>query len=90
MPFIKPRTRGKEFARLITLLEHENYETLHAYAQFIGEPVDYILNQLVDTALAKDKEYVAWRATHPQACAPKPVVKRSKRTHSLRPVAAQG
>jgi hypothetical protein len=51
MPVIRPRTRGKEFVRLITLLEQQNFETLHAYAQFIGEPVDYVLNQLVDTVL---------------------------------------
>ena len=72
MPLIKPRTRGKEFVRLITSLEQENFEALHAYAQFIGEPVEYVLNQLVDTVLAKDKEYVAWRATHPQSYVPKP------------------
>jgi len=72
MPLIKPRTRGKEFARLITRLEHETNETLHAYAQFLGEPVEYVLNQLIDTVLAKDKEFVTWRAANPQSCVPRP------------------
>ena len=91
MPVIKPRTRGKDFVRLIALLEQENYQTVHAYAQFIGEPVDYVLNQLVDTVLAKDKEYAAWRATHPQSYATKPAsTKKSKMPNALRPVAAHG
>ena len=72
MPLIKPRTRGKAFARLTTRLEHETNETLYAYAQFLGEPVEYVLNQVIDTVLAKDKEFVTWRAEHPQSCVPRP------------------
>ena len=64
MSVIKPRTRGKELIRHITRLDRENYETLFAYAQFLGEPADYVVNQLVETVLARDKEYVAWRAQH--------------------------
>jgi len=91
MPVIKPRTRGKEFVRLITLLEQENYEALHAYAQFIGEPVDYVLNQLVDTVLVKDKEYVAWRATHPHSYVPKPGASKKPQTTAVaRPIAVHG
>jgi hypothetical protein len=71
MPLIKPRTRGKQFVRLVTRLERETNETLYAYAQFLGEPVEYVLNQLIDTVLAKDKEYVAWRAEHPQSFVPR-------------------
>ncbi|SRR6266545_3827952 len=67
MPLIKPRTRGKEFIRLVTRLERETNETLYAYAEFLGEPVEYVLNELIDTVLAKDKEFVAWRAKHPQS-----------------------
>jgi hypothetical protein len=70
MPLIKPRTRGKQFVRLITRLEHENNETLHAYGRFLGEPVDYVLNQLIDTVLARDKEFVSWRAEHQESCVP--------------------
>ena len=71
MPLIKPRTRGKQFVRLITRLEHENNEALYAYAQFLGEPVEYILNQLIDTVLAKDKEFVTWRANHQDSSVPR-------------------
>ena len=65
MPVIKARTRGKHIVRHITRLDRENYETLFAYAAFLGEPHEYVLNQLVDTVLAKDKEFLAWREAHP-------------------------
>jgi len=42
------------------------------YARFIGDTADYVLNQLIDTTLAKDREFVAWRAEHPAEAAPKP------------------
>ena len=64
MPLIKPRTRGKQILRHIARLDRENNETLHAYAAFLGESTDYVLNQVIDTVLAKDKEFVKWRADH--------------------------
>ena len=72
MPVIKARTRGKHIVRHITRLDRENYETLFAYAAFLGEPHEYVLNQLVDTVLAKDKEFLAWREAHPGSHAPRP------------------
>jgi len=42
-------------------LDRDNHETLYAYAAFVEEESDYIVNQLVETVLAKDKEFVAWR-----------------------------
>ena len=71
MPLIKPRTRGKQFVRLVTRLERETNETLYAYAHFLSEPTEYVLNQLIDTVLAKDKEFVAWRAEHTQSFVPR-------------------
>ena len=71
MPLIKARTRGKQFVRLVTRLERETNETLYAYAHFLGEPAEYVLNQLIDTVLAKDKEFVAWRAEHAQSFVPR-------------------
>ena len=65
MSVIKPRTRGKEFVRHITRLDRENNETLHAYAEFLGEPTDYVLNQLIDTTLLKDRDFITWRAEQP-------------------------
>ena len=62
MPLIKPRTRGKQLVRHIARLDRETNETLFAYAQFIGEPTDYVLNQVIDTVLGKDKDFQAWRA----------------------------
>ena len=77
MSLIKPRTRGKHMVRLVTRLDRDNLETLHAYAQFIGEPAEYVLNELIDTVLAKDKDFAKWRAEHPDSCVPRPSKRRS-------------
>ncbi len=45
---------------------HAADQTPHA-REVLGEPVEYVLNELIDTVLAKDKEFVAWRAKHPQS-----------------------
>lgn len=71
MPLIKARTRGKQLVRHITRFDRETNETLYAYAHFLGEPTEYVLNQLVDTMLAKDKDFVAWRAEHPESYVPR-------------------
>ena len=44
MPFIKPRTRGKQLVRHRTRLDREN-ETLYAFAHFPGQSVEYVLDQ---------------------------------------------
>jgi hypothetical protein len=72
MPVIKPRTRGKEMVRYTARLDRENLEVLYAYAQFLGEPTDYILNQVIEMMLPKDKEFLAWRAAHPESYLPQP------------------
>ena len=82
MPVIKARTRGKHFVRHITRLDRENQETLHAYATFLNEPPDYVMNQVIDTLLARDKEFqsvaraasrAARAATHgPEGACPAP------------------
>jgi hypothetical protein len=78
MPVIKARTRGKHLVRHITRLDRESYETLFAYAAFLGELPEYVLNQLIDTVLAKDKEFLAWREAHPGSHAPRPAARRSR------------
>ena len=84
MPVIKARTRGKHMIRHITRLDRESYETLFAYASFLGEPPEYVINQLIDTVLAKDKEFLAWRDAHPGSHAPRPAGRRSRvRTHRV-------
>ena len=71
MSLIKPRTRGKHRVQHRTRLHRENHETLYAYAAFIGEDVEYVLNELIDSVLAKDKEFVSWRAEHNESFAPR-------------------
>jgi hypothetical protein len=86
MPVIKARTRGKHVVRYIARLDRESHETLFAYAAFLGEPPEYVLNQLIDTVLAKDKEFLVWREAHPGAQAPRPASRRSQ--HRARPSGA--
>ena len=70
MPLIKPRTRGKQLVKHRTRLDRENNETLYAYAHFLGESPEYVLNQLIDTLLARDKEFVQWRADNQDSFVP--------------------
>lgn len=79
MPVIKARTRGKHIVRHIARLDRENLETLFAYAAFLGEPSDYVLNQVIDTLLARDKEFSVWREQHPGPHAPHPLPSHAKR-----------
>ena len=75
MALIKPRTRGKQLVRHRTRLDRETNETLYAYAHFIGEPTEYVLNQVIDTVLAKDKDFLQWRAEHPDSFVPRTLSK---------------
>ena len=71
MALIKPRTRGKQLVRHRTRLDHETNETLYAYANFIGESTEYVLNQVIDNVLGRDKEYLCWRETHGDSFVPR-------------------
>src|SRR5204862_1565155 len=84
-PVIKPRTTQKQFVRHITRLYRENNELLFAYAKFIAEPTEYVLNQLVENVLGRDKDFQAWRAEHPESYVPKPGEYKKRR---VRPPAA--
>ena len=85
MPLIKPRTRGKQILRQLARLDRENTETLYAYAAFLGESTDYVLNQVIDTVLARDKEFVKWRVDHAHSHAPNSATRvRRNRATSVR------
>ena len=77
MSVIKPRTRGKQQVLHRTRLDRENHETLYAYAQFIGESPDYVLNEVIDVVLARDKEFATWRSEHPESYVPAPLPRRA-------------
>jgi len=61
MPLIKARTHRVRTLRHIARLLETNREVLFDYARFIEETPDYVLNQLLETVLAKDREFAAWR-----------------------------
>ena len=82
MPLIKPRTRGKQLVKHRTRLDCENNETLYAYAQFLGESTEYVLNQVIDTVLARDKEFVKWRGDHAHSHVPN-TASRVRRTRAM-------
>lgn len=84
MSVIKPRTNQKHLVRHITRLYRENNETLFAYAAFIGEPTEYVLNQLVETVLSKDKDFQAWREQNPGTHVPKAGERQKGRTAPFR------
>lgn len=84
MALIKPRTRGKRLVRHRTRLDWETNETLYAYANFLGEPTEYVLNQVIDTVLGKDKDFLQWRADHPDSFVPRhPAGKAKGRTRTV-------
>jgi hypothetical protein len=78
MSIIKARTRGKQFVPYRTRLDRENEETLYAYAAFINEDVEYVLNQLIENILEKDRDFAAWRADHRQSYAPHRLLKKPR------------
>ena len=55
-------------------------------ARFIGEPTEYVLNQVIDTVLAKDKDFLQWRAEHPDSFVPRNLGKRHNRRPAHAPV----
>ena len=62
MPVIKARPNRVKSVRHICRLLEPNRDALVLYARFIGDTPDYVLNQLIETTIAKDREFVAWRA----------------------------
>jgi hypothetical protein len=65
MPVIKARPNRVQSVRHICRLQEPNRDALVLYARFIGDSVDYVVNQLIETTLVKDRDFVAWRQDHP-------------------------
>ena len=60
MPLIKPRKNQVRMVRHTCRLQEPNRDALVLYARFIGDTADYVLNQVIATTIAKDREFVAW------------------------------
>lgn len=65
MSIIKPRANRVRTVRHIAKLQEPNRDVLVQYGRFIGDTADYVLNALIDTTLAKDRDFLAWRAEQP-------------------------
>jgi len=61
MPLIKPRTNRVRTVRHICRLREPNRDAFVLYARFIGDTADYVLNQIIDSTIAKDRDFVVWR-----------------------------
>lgn len=89
MPIIKPRLRGKQMVRRIVRLDRETNEVLFAYAHFLGESTDYVINEVIDTVLAKDRDFQSWRAEHAGSFVPtSPTAQQVKKRRGRRRVDA--
>jgi len=64
MPLIKARPNRVHVLRHICRLKEPNRDTLVLYARFIGDTTDYVLNQLIETTLGRDRDFLAWREAH--------------------------
>ena len=76
MPIIKGRPNRVRAVRHICRLQEPNRDALVLYAPFIGDAVDYVLNQLIETTLMKDRDFLAWRAEHPHEVVTSPARRR--------------
>ena len=88
MSVIKPRTRGKRLVKYNTRLDDQNQETLYAYAQFLGESTEYVVNQLIDTVSPRTRNSSAGVRTIRTVC-PGPAAHVPTRAHRVKPVARQ-
>lgn len=70
MPIITARTNRVRTVRHICRLQEPNRDTLVLYARFIGDTADYVLNQVIDRTLARDRDFFAWRASDAAAQPP--------------------
>jgi hypothetical protein len=66
MPIVKPRAHKVDVVRHDTRLLETNRDVVLFYAEFIQEKPDYVVNRLIETTIARDREYLAWRVKHPE------------------------
>jgi hypothetical protein len=64
MSLIKARPNRVRVLRHISRLKEPNRDTLVLYARFIGDTADYVLNQLIETTIGRDRDFLAWREAH--------------------------
>ena len=72
MPLIKPRTNRVKTVRHICRLQEPNRDALVLYGRFIGDTADYVLNQIIDTTIAKNRDFVEGRTEHPHETVTRP------------------
>jgi hypothetical protein len=84
MPIIKARPNRVRSVRHICRLHEPNRDVLVLYDHFIGDSVDYVLNQVIETTLVKDRDFLASRQEHPDESA-MPTPRRHVRPTSAAP-----
>jgi hypothetical protein len=72
MPVVMARPNRARSVRHICRLQEPN-RPRSCSTRFIGDAVDYVLNQLIETTLLKDRVFLTWRQDHPaDVAAPNP------------------
>ena len=72
MPLIKARTNRVRTVRRICRVQEPKCDTLMLYARFIGDTTDYVVNQLIDATIGRDRGFLAWRAAQQGGAASQP------------------
>ena len=85
MSLIKARPNRVKTVRHMCRLQEPNRDTLVLYARFIGDTPDYVLNQLIETALGRDRDFVAWHAEQPTETAVVPSGRRRSSPSRIAP-----
>ena len=62
MPLIKPRAHRVTYVRHAYRLSAHMRDVLMEYSRFIDESPDYVLNAVIEATLAKDRDFLVWRA----------------------------
>jgi len=85
MSVIKVRTRGKQFVSYRVRLDRDNHRDVHAYATFIGEDAEYVVNAVMTPCWPRTRS-VAWHAGRTQSFVPPPSPDPVARAHGGRRV----
>ena len=59
MPLSKARANRGRILRYICRLHEPNRDTPVVYGRLIGDTPDYVLNQLIETTIGRDRDFVA-------------------------------
>jgi hypothetical protein len=66
MPIIRTRPNRLRSVRHICRLQEPNRDALVLHPRCIDDSGDYVLNHVIETILAKGRDFLVWRGEDPQ------------------------